>query len=78
MTAAEPPAELVSKCGSLLGHPGDAQILAAAWATGAAYLATLDQAHFLSNPSLGSVVPFPIGTPGDFLAWFRDRLTRSE
>ena len=32
--------------------------------------------HLLGNPRAGGL-PFPIGTPGDFLAWCRRRLTGS-
>jgi predicted nucleic acid-binding protein len=60
---------------ALTGHPGDAQVLAAAWAAGADYLVTLDRKHFLDNSALRNAVPFPVGTPGDFLAWYRGQLT---
>jgi hypothetical protein len=49
-------------------------VLAAAQSSGADYFVTLDRVHFLDNPALKSVVSFPIGRPGDFLAWYRDNL----
>lgn len=55
----------------LTGHLGDAQVLAAAWTTGVDYFVTLDRAHFLDNPGVRETIPFPLGTPGDFLAWYR-------
>jgi predicted nucleic acid-binding protein len=70
-----PMPETVQDSQVLTGHPGDAQVLAAAWATGADYLVTLDRKHFLDNPALRDTVPFPVGTPGDFLAWYRRQLT---
>ena len=70
-----PMPETVQDSQALIGHPGDAQVLAAAWAAGADYLVTLDRKHFLDNPALRGTVPFPVGTPGDFLAWYRGQLT---
>ncbi len=70
-----PISEAVRDSQLLTGHTGDAQVLAAAWATEADYLVTLDRKHFLENPTLRAAVPFPVGTPGDFLAWYRRQLT---
>lgn len=63
--------EIMDRCRLLVSHPGDARILADAWHDRADYLVTLDRAHFLDVPSLTGKVPFPIGTPGDCLAWIR-------
>jgi len=70
-----PMPETVKDSQALTSHPGDAQVLAAAWATGADYFVTLDRKHFLDNAALRNAVPFPVGTPGDFLAWYRTQLT---
>lgn len=67
--------EVVQDSQSLIGHLGDAQVLAAAWAARSDYLVTLDRKHFLNNQALRATVPFPVGTPGDFLAWYRRQLT---
>jgi len=56
-----------------VAYAADAVILAAAWTASADYLVTLDKQHFLNNAALQAAAPFPIGTPGDFLAWYRDR-----
>ena len=69
-----PMPEVVQDSQALTGHQGDAKVLAAAWATGADYLVTLDRKHFLDNQTLRNAVPFPVGTPGDFLAWYRRQL----
>jgi len=69
-----PPPRVVQDSQALISHPGDAQMLAAAWAAGADYFVTLDRKHFLDNQTLKDNVPFPIGTPGDFLAWYRGQL----
>jgi len=68
-------ADAVEKSRSLTGHLGDAHVLAAAWAARIDYFVTLDRAHFLDNGKLIGVVPFPVGTPGDFLVWYRGRST---
>jgi hypothetical protein len=49
-------------------------VLAAARQVEIDYLVTLDQEHFLSNTPLRTAMPFLIGTPGDFLAWYREQL----
>ena len=48
----------------------DAQVVAEALTVGAGYFVSLDRAHLVGNPSADRL-PFPMGTPGDFLAWFR-------
>jgi predicted nucleic acid-binding protein len=55
----------------LTGHPGDGRVLADAWESGADYFVTLDHQHFLDNEDLRTAMPFPLGTPGDFLQWYR-------
>ena len=60
---------------ALTGHQGDAGVLAAALDCGTDYLVTLDRKHFLDNQPLKEAVPFPVGTPGDFLAWYREKIT---
>ena len=69
-----PTEEAVSQTRSLISHTGDARVLAAAMGSGADYFVTLDRAHFLSNPDVRKGVPFPIGTPGDLLDWYRKAL----
>ena len=72
--APEPGREVLTTCEGLVAHPGDAKILAAAIASEADYFVTLDRQHFLENAKLRQAVPIVVGTPGDFLAWFRGRL----
>jgi len=55
----------------LVGHAKDAVVLAGAVDAGVGYLVTLDREHFLSNLALRRALEYPIGTPGDCLAWFR-------
>ena len=68
-----PSPEAVEQSRSLTKHVGDAQILAVGWAAGVDYFVTLDRVHFLDNPKIRAAVPFPLGTPGDFLIWYRER-----
>ena len=53
-------------------------MLAAAVAEQVSYFVTLDRQHFLHNTALRAQLPFPMGTPGEFLAWFREKLTTSQ
>lgn len=73
----EAPSDRVNDCYALTGHAGDAEIIAAAWQAAVDYFVTLDREHFLNNAAVRGAVPFPLGTPGDFLAWYRGRLTYS-
>jgi predicted nucleic acid-binding protein len=66
--------DAVRKWQGLTHHAGDAWIVAAACSSDADYLVTLDREHLLDNAALAQAVPFPIATPGDFLAWYRKRL----
>ena len=55
----------------------DARILAEALAAQADYFVTFDRQHFIDNPSVHGL-PFPVGTPGELLAWLRERFERLE
>jgi predicted nucleic acid-binding protein len=72
------PAGIVEKSQDLIGYLADAHVLAAAWDSSVDYFVTLDRQHFLSNAALRSALPFPLGTPGDFLIWFRERVRAEE
>ncbi|MBC7260415.1 MAG: PIN domain-containing protein, partial [Chloroflexi bacterium] len=68
-----PTADSVRQVQALVHHLGDAQFLAAAWDSEADYFVTMDQRHFLGNADLKGRAPFMIGTPGDFIAWYRSQ-----
>ncbi len=72
---APPSREALDTARLLVAHPGDAEVLAAALDIRPDYFVTLDRAHFLDVPALRASVPFPIGTPGDFLAWWREMIS---
>lgn len=58
---------------SLITYAPDAHILAEAIECAAHYFVSLDRAHLVGQPEAHEL-PFPVGTPGDFLAWLRHRL----
>ena len=62
---------------AVVDYAPDAQVLAEALAIGVSYFVSLDRRHLVSNPR-AMKLPFPLGTPGDFLAWFRTRLTERQ
>jgi hypothetical protein len=57
---------------ALTAHAGDARVLADAWESGTDFFVTLDRQHFLENKTLRTTLPFQLGTPGDFLLWYRE------
>jgi len=66
-------AEQQTRTAALVDHAPDACIIAEALSCRADYLVTHDQEHLLRNPRL-DVLPCKVGTPGDCLAWLRQRL----
>jgi predicted nucleic acid-binding protein len=74
-TVPTPLPDVVQECLQLTGYPADALVLAAVKMTKADYFVTLDREHFLKNDALKQAMPFPVDTPGDFLAWYRGRIT---
>jgi predicted nucleic acid-binding protein len=63
----------LARATAVIDYLPDAQVLAEALASGVDYFVSLDRRHFFGNPRAGNL-PFPVGTPGDFLAWYRRRL----
>ena len=63
----------LSQASAVVGYPPDAHILGEALVAEVDYLVSLDRKHLVGN-SRASELPFPIGAPGDFLAWFREHL----
>jgi predicted nucleic acid-binding protein len=73
----DPSAEDVGACQDIIAHPADVPIVVAAMRCGANYLATFSRRHFIDDPGVTAKSGIPIGTPGDALAWVRERLTQS-
>lgn len=74
--AAEPSASAIQWAESLIAYKPDAGVVAAALSASVDYFVTLDQKHLLGNVPLREQAPFPIGTPGDFLAWYRNFIAK--
>jgi len=70
----DPPAEMVYPHRDWISHPADVPILVAAATAGADYLATLNRRHFSDDPDVAARSGLRIGTPGDALAWVRQRM----
>lgn len=69
----EPDDSAFAEARTVVDYSPDARILGEALAAEVDYLVSLDCKHLVGNPR-ASKLPFPIGTPGDFLAWFREHL----
>jgi predicted nucleic acid-binding protein len=65
----------LSQARAVVTYPSDAHILGEALAAEVDYLVSLDRKHLVGNPR-ASDLPFPIGAPGDFLAWVREHLQK--
>ncbi len=67
----------VKRALSVVDYRPDAQVLAEALVVGADYFVSFDRRHLLENPQVAQL-PFPIGTAGDFLSWYRERLREKQ
>jgi hypothetical protein len=61
----------------VIGYLPDAQVVAEALTLGVDYFVSFDREHLVGNPRAGDQ-PFPIGTAGDFLEWYREQLMEEE
>ncbi len=66
----------LAQANAIVDYPPDAHILAEALAAEVDYLVSLDRKHLVGKPK-ESELPFPLGTPGDFLDWFRNYLPQN-
>ena len=66
-------ADVLAQAQAVIDYLPDAQIVAEALASNPDYLVSFDRKHLVGNTRAAGL-PFPIGTPADFLAWFRARL----
>jgi predicted nucleic acid-binding protein len=72
----EPDDTALARARVVVDYPPDAHILGEALAVEVDYVVSLDRSHLVGNPR-ASELPFLIGTPGDFLAWYREHLRES-
>jgi len=59
---------------TVVEYAPDAQVLAEAIMLNVDYFVSFDRTHLVGNLRAGTL-SFPIGTAGDFLAWYRERIT---
>lgn len=69
----EPGESALHQASSVIEYLPDAQVVAEALAIGVDYFVSFDRKHLVGNPR-AKELPFPIGTAGDFLAWYREWL----
>ena len=67
----EPCESILHQASAVIKYLPDAQVAAEALALGVDYLVSFDRKHLVGK---AAELPFPIGTAGDFLAWYRERL----
>jgi len=68
-----PSAREVAEHLQLVRHVADVPILLAAMQAQVDFLVTLNSRHFIDDPDVARTSGLRIGTPGDGLAWLRDR-----
>ena len=73
----EPDEDSLHEARSVIGYEHDAQVVAKAIALRVDYFVSFDRQRLVGNPRAGAL-PFPMGTAGDFLAWYRRRLLEQE
>lgn len=74
----DPSPEEVETHRDIIAHQADVPIVVGAMKVGADYLVTHNQRHFIDDPSVAAHSGLRIGTPGDALAWIRERLARED
>ena len=70
----DPAPENVQAHRDIITHPPHVPIVVAAIQAEVDYLVTLNRRHFIDDPDVAIRSGIPIGTPGDALAWVRQRL----
>jgi len=70
-------AEALTQAQSVVEYLPDAQVLAEALELHVDYLVSLDKKHLVGNPGMENL-PLAVGTPGEFLEWYRHRLVPEE
>ena len=76
--APEADEDALRQASSAIDYYPDAQVVAEALMVDADYFVSFDREHLVGNTRVAANLPFPIGTAGDFLAWYRDRLLETE
>lgn len=74
----DPSPEEVASHSNLISHKADVSIVLAAMKAGVDYLVTLNRKHFMDDPEVARKSGLRIGTPGDALAWVRERISAED
>jgi predicted nucleic acid-binding protein len=74
---ADPPPKEIEAHENIISHQADVPIVVAAMLVQAEYLVTLNRRHFVDDPDVAGRSGLRIGTPGDALAWVRERLKQT-
>lgn len=69
--------EALTQAQSVVEYVPDAQVLAEALELHVDYFVSLDKKHLVGNPGVENL-PLAVGTPGEFLEWYRHRLVPEE
>jgi predicted nucleic acid-binding protein len=69
----DPPPEEVQAHQHIISHQADVPIIVAAMKARVDYLVTFNRRHFIDDPGVAARSGLRIGTPGDALAWLRER-----
>jgi len=72
---AEASSASLERARQLVTYPPNAMVLAEAIESKPDWFLTHDHQHFLKGPT--EELPFRVGTPGDFLTWFRENIVKS-
>jgi predicted nucleic acid-binding protein len=69
--------EALAQAQSAVDYLPDAQVLAEALDLNVVYFVSLDREHLVGNPGTKDL-PLAMGTPGEFLEWYRHHVVREE
>lgn len=73
----DPSPEQANAHQDVIAHPPDVPIVVAAMQAGVDYLVTLNRRHFVDDPAVSARSGLRIGSPGDALAWVRERIEKT-
>jgi predicted nucleic acid-binding protein len=69
--------EALAQARSAVDYLPDAHLLAEALQLKVDYFVSLDREHLVGNPQT-EILPFVVGTPGEFLEWYRQQVVEGE
>lgn len=69
--------DILAQARASVEYGPDARVLAEALELNVDYFVSLDRQHLVGKPGT-TKLSFSVGTPGEFLEWYRQRLTKSD